>query len=845
MSGESQPHLASLHHLSDSYSAVFDAIDTLRDAGLRRELIPKLVVVGDQKSGKSSVLEAICRIPFPVDEDLCTRFPIEVVQRRSGQESVSVTIVAEDTDDNRDNLAHFSKTLSPADSGGLISTIKEASSLILGSPKPGGSQHFSSHVLRITIWGPERYPLTLVDLPGLFHSSGDGQDQQDKLKVDDMVRSYLREPRNALLLVTSASSPWVNQRVPEEVSAPDADFQGSRTLGIITRVDRRHGDLDLFRRFENDGPWNPQHGWHCLKNRSQEERIRLEDRDAVEAAYFEDNLTEIDETCKGIGHLLPKLSRFLASQIRRHLRDLIKEVRGQIKFLNGKVDLLGKKRTSEQEQRDYLSRMAGEFQLLCCYAINGHYGEGTVPIPLRMFFNDPKDSRQRSQDKRLQAVVRSMGKLFNSTMMQRGKRTRILNPVQDTEGGETRVYYSSTGSRVSKSRRSSRSSVDSEDNSETDRSEHGDGKKDNIKEQDNEEEYDEEEYDEEEYDENHEEQDYSKKPLRNCTDGADTAPPADQRSPHATCKTLRSETIESYILFPLPTQMSFESFEAQALDMATQWRGTESSREANPAMISQLFRQETSRWRAIARHHLELVCEAVTRFVRLALKHCVEASILPYINRYIVDSRLEWLRQHAEQKLEELLLCHEGMNPAFHDALDELGGETPEDAFRLERTSEPATRQTGQQLLGQLKSALSSQPVETMLKTAFSAVGGGISAKGHFAKLLLEEVKGIVEGATDPGIPAPPAQHHPQQVAMSLVAFITYVNALVVQNGLLVKLPYEIFTHSIISEQKADTISKIAGEKESDVKERSECEKKLMILRNALVCFEDFQNDIS
>ena len=36
--------------------------------------LPQLVVVGDQSSGKSSVLEGLTKLPFPRDSGLCTRF---------------------------------------------------------------------------------------------------------------------------------------------------------------------------------------------------------------------------------------------------------------------------------------------------------------------------------------------------------------------------------------------------------------------------------------------------------------------------------------------------------------------------------------------------------------------------------------------------------------------------------------------------------------------------------------------------------------------------------------------------------------------------------------------------
>lgn len=51
------------------------------------------MVIGDQSSGKSSVPQAITRLPFPVDDTLCTRFPTEVSLRRSaGAETISAEI---------------------------------------------------------------------------------------------------------------------------------------------------------------------------------------------------------------------------------------------------------------------------------------------------------------------------------------------------------------------------------------------------------------------------------------------------------------------------------------------------------------------------------------------------------------------------------------------------------------------------------------------------------------------------------------------------------------------------------------------------------------------------------
>ena len=55
--------------------------------------LPQLVVVGDQSSGKSSVLEGLTELPFPRDASLCTRFATHITFRRSAEESVTVTIM--------------------------------------------------------------------------------------------------------------------------------------------------------------------------------------------------------------------------------------------------------------------------------------------------------------------------------------------------------------------------------------------------------------------------------------------------------------------------------------------------------------------------------------------------------------------------------------------------------------------------------------------------------------------------------------------------------------------------------------------------------------------------------
>ena len=55
--------------------------------------LPQLVVVGDQSSGKSSVLEALTKLPFPRESGLCTRFATQITFRRFQETHITVSVI--------------------------------------------------------------------------------------------------------------------------------------------------------------------------------------------------------------------------------------------------------------------------------------------------------------------------------------------------------------------------------------------------------------------------------------------------------------------------------------------------------------------------------------------------------------------------------------------------------------------------------------------------------------------------------------------------------------------------------------------------------------------------------
>lgn len=167
---------------------LLDSIDQLRSEGISRYVsLPQIIVCGDQSAGKSSVLEAISGVSFPVQSNTCTRFPTELILRRTPEVSSSVSIVpdASRTEAEKLSLMGMGRELEGYDGlGEMIEAAKDA----MGIKEYG--KMFTKDLLRIEITGPERSHLTIVDLPGLIHSPTKSQTDGDVELIRGIVGKY-------------------------------------------------------------------------------------------------------------------------------------------------------------------------------------------------------------------------------------------------------------------------------------------------------------------------------------------------------------------------------------------------------------------------------------------------------------------------------------------------------------------------------------------------------------------------------------------------------------------------------------------------------------------------------
>src|ERR1700748_1397779 len=99
--------------LSEGQLELLNDIDKFRQHGLAN--LPQIVVCGDTSSGKSSVLEALSGIPFPIDSTICTRFATEIALRYSSDATVTgealISPGPRSSDSHRAHVASFKKTI--------------------------------------------------------------------------------------------------------------------------------------------------------------------------------------------------------------------------------------------------------------------------------------------------------------------------------------------------------------------------------------------------------------------------------------------------------------------------------------------------------------------------------------------------------------------------------------------------------------------------------------------------------------------------------------------------------------------------------------------------------------
>jgi Dynamin family/Dynamin central region len=421
MEGFDSTHLQSLQ---SKYQAVLlDTVDELRRNGVNRYLsLPQVIVCGDQGSGKSSVLEAISGIHFPISDDLCTRFTTEVILRRASENMATVKLIPSGgaTPTHKEKLMNFHKaSISHADIPSLISEAKTIMGLT-------GCGTLSQDILQLEVSGPRLPHLTLVDLPGLIqHPKKEQTDENVQISMD-LVRKYMFQPQTIMLAIVTATDDTSNQVVLE--TAKTADANGIRTMGIITKPDCIIKDspkeFAFFALANNKEPYFKL-DWHVLRNADINEREDpLFDRDEEEKTFLSSGIWKnLPASKRGVNALRARLSHVLYQHILRELPSLLREIDNEIATCKATLARVGSARDTPSSQRVHLTAVAGHFHDLVNAGSEGNYqdpffrltGSGLIDL-----------GHSDKQNTRLRSNVRKAEQGFLDNMIRNGHTYEIV-----------------------------------------------------------------------------------------------------------------------------------------------------------------------------------------------------------------------------------------------------------------------------------------------------------------------------------------------------------------------------------------------------------------------------------
>ncbi|KFY81623.1 hypothetical protein V500_11238 [Pseudogymnoascus sp. VKM F-4518 (FW-2643)] len=320
-----------------SNPAQLDKIDKLRELGVAKFVaLPQLVVVGDQSSGKSSVLEAVMELPLPRDSGLCTRFATNITFRRSPQRSIAVSIIPGPTRSpaKAEELKAYKKFVKSWESP------DQENLRVLSNPR---SVQTSS---KIELSGPDRENLSIIDIPGIFRTATEGVTTKNDIDlVKNMVRDWIQDERTIILAVVSANVDIATQEIL--TMAEKADPKGLRTLGVLTKPDlvddgAEHQVIDLVRGKRN----KLKLGYCIVRNCSQKELDTDSDsRTLKERKFFN---TEPWSS-------LPK--------------DRV----GRLTSCKKQLIKMGADRETSEQQRHYLEGIAAQFEAITKDALSANY----------------------------------------------------------------------------------------------------------------------------------------------------------------------------------------------------------------------------------------------------------------------------------------------------------------------------------------------------------------------------------------------------------------------------------------------------------------------------------------
>ncbi|NWR88213.1 MX protein, partial [Furnarius figulus] len=197
-----------------------DLVDSLRALGIEKDLsLPAIAVIGDQSSGKSSVLEALSGVALPRGNGIVTRCPLELKLKR-----------LPDGQAWQGKICYRNVVMDLQNASEVDKAIRQAQDVVAG---PRGA--ISGELISLEIRSPDVPDLTLIDLPGIARVAVGDQPKDIGEQIKMLLKRIIGCKETINLVVVPCN---VDIATTEALKmAQEVDPSGERTLGILTKPD--------------------------------------------------------------------------------------------------------------------------------------------------------------------------------------------------------------------------------------------------------------------------------------------------------------------------------------------------------------------------------------------------------------------------------------------------------------------------------------------------------------------------------------------------------------------------------------------------------------------------------
>ena len=354
---------AAIGDLGKNARKLVDTINQLAKDGVEASglPLPKLVVVGDQSSGKSSLIEAISEVKVPRASGTCTRCVLKINCENGPNaswklallrkyhffptKSRRVSLVSGSWEELREPEEVAKISLKYEEVEGALWRAQEAilrpsqdqAAILLGREEPHEQPDvaFSPNVIDLTVTGPTLQDLTLYDLPGIINHTADNEQDLPKL-VQDLAKRYVTSQNAITVLAIPMGSDLETSTAASLVRRWKAD---KRCVGVLTKPDNLPAgdEPDQWLAVLRGSKFQLGHGYYVTKQPNSaelKERISHEQARDNERRFFGmkpwSSTFSAYQASFGTGALQTKLGLLLAEEIATYLPEIRTRIQAQL-----------------------------------------------------------------------------------------------------------------------------------------------------------------------------------------------------------------------------------------------------------------------------------------------------------------------------------------------------------------------------------------------------------------------------------------------------------------------------------------------------------------------------------